>query len=127
MVGAAVRVGALPTPLAHHKQKPALRFKKGDKVSHRIFGSGAVMQIEDDLVTVDFGSVGAKRICQDFLTACAGNGDGCRPGDRILHEQWGTGVIKKIVPDNGESVISAAFPGHGMKYFPQDSAYTILT
>jgi DNA helicase-2/ATP-dependent DNA helicase PcrA len=120
------RIAVTSKPLASPKEKSRGRFKKGQRVSHRIFGTGTVNAVEGDLISVDFGTVGVKRICQDFLNPCEDRGE-CRPGDRIHHTEWGTGVVKKVFPDNGETMISAVFPGRGVKYFPLDDSFNVLS
>ena len=51
----------LPTPA------PEPNFRRGDRVRHKRFGSGSVLDIHDEIVLVDFLKGGQKRLRADFL------------------------------------------------------------
>ncbi|ADW67835.1 RecQ family ATP-dependent DNA helicase [Granulicella tundricola] len=44
-------------------------FQKGDEVHHATFGTGKILKIEGETITVDFIKAGTKRLKSDFLTA----------------------------------------------------------
>ncbi len=56
-----------PETLLHPEAEPV--FHKGDKVLHKRFGHGSVLDILNDLVLVDFVKGGSKRLRADFLEA----------------------------------------------------------
>jgi ATP-dependent DNA helicase RecQ len=61
--------GALPDFLQNNDE--AELFSIGDRVRHRRFGTGAVVEISGKNVTVDFGSAGTKRVRSDFVRKAA--------------------------------------------------------
>jgi len=63
--------GGFETTSPETLPKPELElpFKAGDRVRHKRFGQGKVVDIHDQMVLVRFETVGAKRLRADFLRA----------------------------------------------------------
>lgn len=49
-----------------NKKDVLVDYKVGDKVLHRSFGEGKVVNILDDILTIDFESQGKKNILKTF-------------------------------------------------------------
>ena len=47
----------------------ALPFAQGDRVQHERFGPGKVLEIDNDIVLVDFAKGGSRRLRAAFLSA----------------------------------------------------------
>ncbi|MEP6756128.1 MAG: hypothetical protein ABJA67_11560, partial [Chthonomonadales bacterium] len=50
------------------------------------------------------------------------NPAGFRPGQKVTHETFGTGVVLSAKPEAGDTLVSVAFPNHGVKKLMQGVA-----
>lgn len=102
---------AKPVPITYNATpSPVSVFAVGQRVTHGIFGQGTVLEINRDLVKVEFDQKGTKQLKQDFLRALGQPGARVEPvkiGDRVEHARLGSGVVKWA----DEDMATVVFPG----------------
>lgn len=76
---------------------PTSLFSVGAKVLHKSYGEGVVESVSRDIVTVNFGERGVKKMQQDFLRLASPMATTeLSVGDRLEHPRMGAGVVKAL-------------------------------
>lgn len=116
-------------------------FNEGQRVKHEIFGEGTVTGLSGDVAEVEFDNSGVKKIVGSYLTplgagqgassglsahadslsllpaSCASSSPAGAPslsrGDRVMHREWGKGIVCSLYPNKNEALVS--FPKVGLR------------
>ncbi|MBI2267327.1 MAG: UvrD-helicase domain-containing protein [Armatimonadetes bacterium] len=97
-------------------------FVPGDVVSHRIWGSGTVLSVDKDLIVIEF-AAGKKMLFWDSLKAPVKEpAPDFGLGKRVVHPEFGTGVVVQVRGAGVSPEVAVAFPGKGIKHIRTDTA-----